>query len=331
MDAEAQVLTDALHLLRRTGTRIASGSLHHLHLVLPDGREAAAPVTVHRRPPTPHLLATLRRKHPDSRLLVVTPRTTAHLRDLAHSGAIDVIAPGDELLVVLGARYDPPAPAAAPVPSVRRGRGRRPWIRWATERVLLLAEDPMTQRELAAVLEVTQQAVSLALRQSPRLRRTPDGWIADPRMRLLDEHLAEYSGPGGASTYWYGLDPVIRQSADATRFCSETGISVLRSGDVAADVYAPWRLPATAVLYTAEFVDFTAAGFTPTIAGAHTLEVIVPADPTLWRTARAVSSKSAILVDPVIAVHDVLRSPGPDACDAAGRLRTVIEDGTCRG
>ena len=197
--------------------------------------------------------------------------------------------------------------------------------------MLLLAEQPVSQRQLADVLEVTQQAVSLALRQSPHLHRTPDGWIADPRPRLLAEHLAEYPGPGGASTYWFGLDPVIRQATDAARFCSESDVSVLQSGDVAADTYAPWRLPATAVLYAAEFLDFTAAGFTPATAGAHTLEVIVPADPTLWRTARAAGGASAVLVDPVIAVHDVLRGPGSDVRDAAERLRTAIEDGSYRG
>lgn len=330
MDAASHVLSDALHLLRRTDARIASGSLDSLDLILPDGRRVAAQVTVQQRPPTPHVLATLRRKHPDSRLLVVTPRTTAHLRELARDGAVDVIAPDEELLIVLGTRYDPPAPAAAPAPTVRPGRGRRPWIRWAAERLLLLATRPMTQRELAAALEVTQQAVSLALRQSRNVRRTPDGWAADPRTGLLDAHLAVYPGPGGGSTYWYGLDPVIRQATDAAQYCSERGVCVLQSGDVAADVYAPWRLPTRAVLYVPEFCDFTAAGFTPATAGEHTLEVIVPADPTLWRTARAVSG-AAVLVDPVIAVHDVVRSPGPDAGDAAGHLRKAIEEGTYRG
>ncbi|WP_210432848.1 hypothetical protein [Rhodococcus sp. DMU1] len=167
---------------------------------------------------------------------------------------------------------------------------------------------------------------------SPRSpgERTPGGWIAEPRAALLDAHLAEYPGSGGASTYWYGLEPVIRQASDAARFRSELGVPVLQSGDVAADVYAPWRLPTRAVLYVPQFLDFTAAGFTPATAGAHTLEVIVPADPTLWRTARAVSD-AAILVDPVIATHDVLRSPGPDAHEAAGHLRRAIEEGTFRG
>ncbi|MBC2592380.1 hypothetical protein [Rhodococcus aetherivorans] len=330
MDAASHALSDALHLLRRTDARIVAGSLDSLDLVLPDGRRVATQVTVQQRPPTPHLLATLRRKHPESRLLVVTPRTTAHLRELARGGAVDVIAPAEELLIVLGTRYDPPAPAPAPTPPGRRGRGRKPWIRWAAERLLLLATRPMTQRELAAALEVTQQAVSLAVRQSRHVYRTPGGWAAEPRATLLDEHLAEYPGPGGASTYWYGLDPVLRQATDAARFCAERGVSVLQSGDVAADAYAPWRLPTRAVLYVPQFLDFTAAGFTPATAGAHTLEVIVPADPTLWRTAHVVSD-APILVDPVIATHDVLHSPGPDARDAAGHLRRAIEEGTFRG
>ncbi|MDO1481781.1 hypothetical protein [Rhodococcus ruber] len=331
MDAASHALSDALHLLRRTDARIVAGSLDGLDLVLPDGREVAAHVTVQPRPPTPHLLAKLRSKHPESRLLVVTPRTTAHLRALAHDGAVDVIAPDEELLVVLGTRYDVLAPAPAPTPPVRPGRGRKPWIRWATERALLLAEHPMTQPNLAAALEVTQQAVSLAVRQSRHLHRRSGGWIAEPRATLLDEHLTEYPGPGGASTYWYGLDPVLRQATDAARFCAELGVPVLQSGDVAADVYAPWRLPTRAVLYVPQFLDFTAAGFTPATADAHTLKVIVPADPTLWRTARMVSDAPSLLVDPVIATHDVLRSPGPDAHEAAGHLRRAIVEGAFRG
>lgn len=328
MDMPAPVLSAALQLLQRAGVRVTSGSLTELDLFLPDGEHVAVQVAAYRRPPTPHLLTALRGRHPEHRLLVVTPRTTPHLRTLADEGSVDVIAVDEDLLVFSGTRYDVPATAPEPSSGARRGRGRRPWVRWAAERLLLLSDRPRTQAQLAAELGVTQQAVSHALRRHPLVRRTGVGWIADPRTRLLDKFLAQYPGPGGASTHWYGLDPPVRQSAAATAFCTERGIDVVTGGDVAADVYAPWRLPARAVLYAAEFVDLTEAGFSPATEDTGTLTITVPADPTLRRTANALTTEGgpAGVVDPLVALHELTHSPDPDAGEAAAHLRTAIEE-----
>ncbi|MFD3812484.1 hypothetical protein [Rhodococcus sp. NPDC058639] len=328
MKATAPVLTDAVELLRRAGIRIASGSLHELDLTLPDGRAVSTTVHVRRRPPTPHTLTALfNTPTPARRPLIVTPHATAHLRSLASAGEVDVIAPDEDLLVFGGIRY-PATPEAAPRPasSVTPVRGRKPWTRWAIERLLLLTDQPMPQRELAAALDVTQQAVSLALRQCRHIRRTPAGWVADSREALLEDYLADYPGPGGATTYWYGVDPVLAQAATAVEFCTDRDVTVLLSGDAAADVYAPWRLPAQAVLYVPEFVDVATAGFGPATAEEHTLAVTVPADPTLWRTAAA-AGEPALLADPLIAVHDVLHSSGADAHEAAEHLLAAIKKG----
>ncbi|QSE87489.1 hypothetical protein JWS13_01265 (plasmid) [Rhodococcus pseudokoreensis] len=71
--------------------------------------------------------------------------------------------------------------------------------------------------------------------------------------------------------------------------------------------------------------------------------VTVPADPTVWRTAAAAAQPTARVdptaidavpparVDPIIALHDVLASPGPDAAEAGEHLRRAILDGTWRG
>ena len=327
----APVLSSGLQLLRRAGIRVTSGALTELDLVLPDGERVQAHVASYRRPPTPHLLTALRDRHPGSRLLVVTSRTTPHLRALAADGILDVIAVDEELLVFSGTRYD--VPTTDPTPAgPRRGRGRRPWVRWAIERLLVLSDRPRTQAELAAELGVTQQAVSHALRQHPLVCRTGDGWTTESRAGLLDRFQAEYPGPGGASTHWYGLDDPVRQAADATRFCTKNGIDVLAGGDVAADLYAPWRLPVRAVLYVPEFVDLTAAGFSPATADTATLTITVPADPTLWRTATTLTTEGGPtgVVDPLVALHDLTHSPGPDAGEAAAHLRTAIEENTHR-
>lgn len=68
--------------------------------------------------------------------------------------------------------------------------------------------------------------------------------------------------------------------------------------------------------------------------------VTVPQDRTLWRTAAqptgcvdpaAVDAVPPARVDPIIALHDVLASPGPDAAEAAEQLRRAILDGAWRG
>ncbi|MFF2112501.1 hypothetical protein [Rhodococcus koreensis] len=265
------------------------------------------------------------------------------MRDLAAEGVVDVIAVEEGRVVVGGVEYADPASAdgGSEVRALRRGR--RPWTRWAVERLLLLAEQPVTQVELAAVLQVTQQSVSHVLRGHRFATRTDRGWVIGQRADALDDVLAEYPGPGGASTYWYGLDPAVRQAEAAATWCAESNVGCVLTGDVAADVYAPWRLPAVAGLYIRGLLDFTAAGFTPATDAEYTLVVTVPQDPTLWNTAAAAAQPTArvdpaadiellpVRVDPIIALHDVLGSPGPDAAEAAEHLRRAILEGTWRG
>lgn len=60
-----------------------------------------------------------------------------------------------------------------------------------------MAERPLTQVELAAVLEVTQQSVSHVLRGHRFATRTDREWVIGQRAEALDGLLAEYPGPGG--------------------------------------------------------------------------------------------------------------------------------------
>jgi len=200
----SQVLSDAVTLLRRAGIRLSSGSLDAWNLTLPDGQELPTQVRAYRRPPTPTVLTRLLAKpDPVRRVLVVTPRATAHLRTVATNGEVDVIAVDEDLLVFAGVRYDV-TDAAAPVPTAvptSSARGRKPWVRWALARALLLSDAAQTQHRLAEALGVSQQAVSLALKQLQQVRRTEHGWLADSPEALLAEYLAGYPGPGGMVTY----------------------------------------------------------------------------------------------------------------------------------
>ncbi|MGU3587247.1 hypothetical protein ACLBYD_29375 [Rhodococcus sp. C26F] len=111
------------------------------------------------------------------------------------------------------------------------------------------------------------------------MRRTEHGWLATSPERLLAEYLAGYPSPGGAMTYWYGLDPVIAQppprssSAPSSMYrwrsvgmppmCTSPGSC--RPGDCSTD----------------RFVDLSAAGFSPATEAEHTRAVQIPADPIL--------------------------------------------------
>lgn len=328
--AERHILSEGLQLLRRSNIQINSGDLHDLDLRFPDGSTRHVNVKSSRTAPPPSKLRDDRtqRAANGAPRLYVTRHATDTLRALADSGDIDLIAVADQLIIFDG-RVFLDSQSRAPRGQQRPRRGNPPWIRWAIERLLVLGE-PMTQKDIADALSTTQQSVSHALRGHAFADRTSSGWTTTRRGELLDAYLDEYPGPGGAVTHWYGLDPVVRQAETAREFCAEMDVAALKSGDVAADTYAPWRLPTTAAIYTSEFLDFVPAGLSPATSGEHTLIATVPADPTLWRTARALCTANTVLADPVIALHDVLRSPGPDAAEAAERLRQAIISGTWR-
>ena len=343
MDRADRLLSGALLLLRRAEVRVVSGGPTDLDLVLPGGGTVAVRVKVFGRPPTPSIVEGLRDGNREDRFLLVMPRATSYLRDLAAEGVVDLVAVEEGRVIIWGVDHTAAASTEAGSGEGPLRRGRRPWTRWAVERLLLLAEQPLTQVELAAVLQVTQQSVSHVLRGHRFATRTDRGWVIGQRADALDGLLAEYPGPGGVSTYWYGLDPAVRQAEAAATWCAESNVGCVLTGDVAADVYAPWRLPAMAGLYSSELLDFTPAGFTPAADAEYTLVVTVPADRTLWRTAAAAAQPTARVdptavdavpparVDPIIALHDVLASPGPDAAEAAEHLREAILDGAWRG
>jgi len=87
----------------------------------------------------------------------------------------------------------------------------------------------------------------------------------------------------------------------------------------------------SAVVYARTGLDLARVGFSETTPENATLEYVVPADPTIWSTARAwTSAVSGWTADPVLAAWDVQRTGGPDAADAADaveRIRRTVLDG----
>lgn len=205
-------------------------------------------------------------------------------------------------------------------------RGRPASRRWAVLRALLVAGAPLDQRELAHFTGLTQQSISRILRDlQGQVERGRDGWILTSWDRSLQDWLDAYPGPGGTSTWWYGLDDPQTQTRDACALATELDAEPLVGGDVAVDHYAPWRTPRTARLYTRTLVDLVPAGFSPASAADGTLEVVVPDDTSLWRTATGVDGTA--LIDPIIALWETAQSTATDAAEAFTQLLTRLATG----
>lgn len=261
-------------------------------------------------------------------LLVVVPTASRGLVDAAKRNPRLGVASVTDRRVIWGreeirspdATWNSPASVTAP------RRRRNPWGRWAIMRAYILNTEPRSQVELAKEVGVTQSAVSKSNDALDGLIvRSNSGWKATDRAALWDMFMAEYAGPSGITTHWYGLDAISDQSKAVMAAGISAGVEVLSSGDSAADELAPWRVPGRAVVYAKSGIALGKLGFAQTTAERATLRFTVPADHTIWATAASWRHRTnTTTVDPVIAAWDVRRTGGPDAEEAVQRIRSVV-------
>lgn len=132
-------------------------------------------------------------------------------------------------------------------------RGPKPYGTYAIMRQVLLGR-AATQEQIAQAVGVTQSGVSRRLRELAdkglieRVGNRGTGWRAVDVRAAVDWWLETYPGPGGVTTYWYGLNRPNDQVLLAVGHLAEN-YRTLVSGDVAVDVVAPWRRPIRARLY----------------------------------------------------------------------------------
>lgn len=205
---------------------------------------------------------------------------------------------------------------------LRRQRGKSPWGgRWAIDRALLQMKHPTTQKELAHLIGISPRAVSQGLADHPYVQRNDDGCYIEHTDATIDRWIDDYPGPGEATLYWYSLDAIVEQGHNVATLADELEVQALLSDDVAADDYAPWRLPATAIIYLREAVDFTVIDFMPTTRENATLIAKIPEDPTVWALGRTLTENpQRMLADPMPTLWDVTHSTGSDTDDAAEGL-----------
>jgi hypothetical protein len=213
--------------------------------------------------------------------------------------------------------------------AVTRKRGRPGWGIFSVVRALLAVAQGARQEELAEFAGVSQPRVSQALRELAALglaMRSPQGWIVTDKAAAIAWWSAHYPGPGGLTSHWYGLDPVVQQAYRIHELLASAGSRPAVSGDVAADLVAPWRTPRHALLYAERGADLSAAGLTPAGAEEGTLTLILPADRAVWPISRApwpigltgygnVARAGALQV-----LYDLTDAGGPDAADGSAGL-----------
>lgn len=256
-------------------------------------------------------------------LLIGRTATDAVVRR-AQAGELDILTVDPLCLVLAGRTHTLPTP---PSRRPERPRGGKPaWVRWAVVRYLLLSAGPVRQRTIADALGTSQQAVSQAAKRlGPLLASEEHGMIASNRRALLEHWLTDYPGPGGPEFGWYGLDPATDQVRAAVRESSAMGADPIVSGEVAADLIAPWKLPARGRIYLREPVDLADQGFAPAPLVEATLIACVPRDPTLWNLVDLHSeSRSLPTVDPLIVLWDLHRSGDADSRAAAEKVAELV-------
>ncbi len=187
-----------------------------------------------------------------------------------------------------------------------------------------------TQRELVVATGVSQARVSQVLTRLPcdvgveHVAGRPGRWrVVDPD-RLLSAWLSWYLPEGRITSYWYSLATVHDQAKHAVAALGGRGRV---SGDVAADILAPWALPQRALIYADEAGDLSQARFVPSPMADATLELVTTRDPAVTPSVYAEPFLAAAattrlpLADPLVVLWDLNHATRVDADQAARHLR----------
>jgi hypothetical protein len=263
------------------------------------------------------------RPAPERNALLVAHAITAEALERAESGGWSVVTDDGAVRLRLAGRllhFDARPSLAAP----KRPRGRPGRSAFSVIRALFASEGGATQEEIAQFARVSQVAVSKAISRLSDLglvARGTHGWEVSDRVGAMSWWLANYPGPGGIETHWYGLEAIAEQAWRAYRALDAQRSRPVVSGDVAADLVAPWRTPRRAVLYAERGADLAQVGLTPTDADNATLALVLPQDHAVWPV-----STVALIAMPghgdigranaFQVLYDLSRSPGPDAGEA---------------
>jgi hypothetical protein len=265
---------------------------------------------------------------PNEPTLLVLPRATQRMIDAAVRDGWYVVTDTGALAVRLGTHLLERHPRSTAAEGPARTRGPASWATFAIAR-RLLAAPAMTQRELAERCGLSQSRVSrLASRlvNAGLVEQTAGQWRPSDWDTLLDWWLRTYPGAAGTASYWYSLDDPATQTVKAlTVLQTAPAAHPVISGDVAADLLAPWRRPTSTIIYTKIGAPLENAGFiavgTPDKAS---LALRAPADPGVWLPTPWIVGDHLAVADPLQVLHDLTVVPGSDRTEAAHLLREAL-------
>jgi hypothetical protein len=315
-----------MQTLAEAGVEVVSVDAERL--VLSHGA-SGHPFTLHRRSRPPRLSEIA--APTTANALLVTPRLTssaqAKLRDLGWSWATDAgqlrLRFPDHLVDLPGAQ---PAKAARPN-QVARLAGRGIGAFAVLRRMMLIPR--LRQVQLASMTGLTQPRVSqilATLSDAGLVTRTSGGWEVIDWDQALQAWLASYPGPGGVTTYWTGLDDIW---SSATTALTALPHDAVVSGDVAADLLAPWRQPQTATVYARAMDSLVRTGLVQVPSAADgAVAICVPEDITVWPSeplAREFRDQAISLADPIQVLSDLVRAQDDDSEQAAAHLARWIK------
>lgn len=317
---------DVVALLRELDVSVSQGSSDSSWLLrTPDGRHH----DVTFQQPVPHLTAhLLRSTRGTSQALHVGSTAAPGVTSQAQAGGIDTLTQEPLRLILKGRVYGSDELPEPPNPATRR---RPPWVRLAVMRYLLITDQPARHQEIADAIGATQQSVSQAAKRlGSFVRNDGAGLVAADRPGLLRRWMADYPGPGGQRFGWYSLDPPQHQATKALDLADTLGENALLSGDAAADLLAPWKVPSHSVLYTRTPMDLANEGFVPAPVDQATFVVCSPQDPMIWKLAAMSKHSPQVsqpVADPTLVYWDVAHGTDPDSREAAGQIAKLVLGG----
>lgn len=259
---------------------------------------------------------------------IAVPRDGARATGLLRLPGLEAIEVGGDQQTAGSVRHTP--------------TGRTPWGRFTAIRNLLTRAGSWSQTELAHASSISQPRASQILSELMRdglversMYQQPGEqhrrWQVSSWDNLLDRWLDTYPGPGGVTTYWFGLDAISHQASQVVEALTaerqDDHSAPVVSGDAAAEFIAPYSRPQRAVVYSRWGADLNGAGLTPVGPDEATLELIVPEDNSMWprSDSRPLGIKAPFgIADPIQVIWDLQRAPGMDSDQAADAVRDVV-------
>lgn len=243
--------------------------------------------------------------------LLVVPSASESTVLAAASSGWGVIAEDGQMRLRLGSRSIERT-ADRDGSNSKRSPGPVARSKFVVGRVLLAQMRPVGQGKLALMSGASQPMVSRAVSEFRELGLVRPGRSAvliDDWQGLARWWLDRYPGPGGPTSYWFSLAPVMEQVAAAARALE----GAVFSGSAAADMLSPWQRPDFVVAYTRSPALLADAGFVPvTDPAAATMMVTAPVDGSVWchkPMKKSVDGIPVALADPMQVAYDVLQGP----------------------